>query len=601
MRMIFEQTMVASVMATVFAVAMALHLRPAVDDTVVKWWILAKILAVLPRLAQGLLFKRAKSANTVWMKWGRVMLFIDGLVWGSAGIFLMPVTDVTTMAVLVSTLCGVCAVASFVLHADWGACAAYTVPLLLPAGVFLVVGDHGSFGYYSAGSMMTFLALLLIAARRSERYIIEMLILRFNTDRITAKLATALQVSRNESRVKSEFLANMSHELRTPLHGILGLSRMLLKTSTRGRESDSLELIRRSGEHLLGLINGILDFSRLETQGLSLQREDFDIAVLIDDTTSMCLSNAMEKGLTLSCVVDLPRPYVVSADPSRVRQVLLNLIGNAIKFTDKGSIHVKVTEVGDDGAIVIRVEDSGIGIDPAEANRIFEPFVQADNSSRRRFGGTGLGLSISRRICRAMGGDISCTSVQGKGSTFICTLALERKAAPVAVVRPPLMLEELVGGEPDVERPLMRLTGRILLAEDNEVNAIVAHAILDQFGVLVERARNGYEVLERACTITNRPDLILMDCQMPEMDGYEASEKIREFEARHRLSRLPIVALTANALSHDRERCLEAGMDTYLSKPFAEADLQSILASYLLTPHGGRDGHDSGFYAARVQ
>jgi CheY-like chemotaxis protein len=286
----------------------------------------------------------------------------------------------------------------------------------------------------------------------------------------------------------------------------------------------------------------------------------------------MCTPGAVEKGLTLVSELDLPRPCIAVMDPFRLRQILLNLVGNAVKFTERGTVRLRVTETHGGDGLLIRVEDTGVGIAPTTLDRIFEPFVQVDSSNTRRFGGTGLGLSITRAICEAMGGTVSYRSTLGSGSTFEVALPLKR-------VRVPNASAPAAASPTAVEAPLH---GRVLLAEDNEINALVAQASLAHLGLEVEHVVNGFGVVERVCqTGSSRPDLVLLDCQMPEMDGFEAARRIREHELQNGLPRLPLIALTANVFPEDREQCRAAGMDDFLAKPFSTEQLREILSAHL--------------------
>jgi signal transduction histidine kinase/CheY-like chemotaxis protein len=572
MRMIFEQTSVAVFAATAFAFAVALHLRGGVSDQALLVWIVLKVAVVVPRIVHGRMFLRRKSDSLAWLSWGKAMLFLDGLVWGAAGVWLMPTNDTAAMTVLVATLAGVSAIAAFVLHADWPCCVAYTAPMQLP-GALMMLSRGDSFGVYGAFSILVFYALLLLATRRSEQHIVEMLTLRFTNDELTRKLSSALELARMENRAKNEFVANMSHELRTPLHGILGVSSMLLGSTPATNPREGLGVIRRCGEHLLGLINNILEYSRFGAQGIDLRPQQFDLVQLINDTIEMCTPSAIEKGLSLSAALELPRPCTVAMDPFRLRQILLNLVGNAVKFTEHGAVRVRVTETDAGKSVLIRVEDTGVGIAAATLDRIFEPFVQVDSSNTRRFGGTGLGLSITRSICHAMGGTISYHSTLGQGSTFEVALPLQRPyvqdvPAPFAV--------------PAATTERGPLRGKVLLAEDNEVNAVVAEASLTRLGLEVDRVASGVGVVERVCqTHSPRPNLVLLDCQMPEMDGFEAARRIREHEVKHGLPRLALIALTANVFPEDRDQCQAAGMDDFLAKPFSSDQLRDMVATHL--------------------
>ncbi len=577
MRMLFETPLPGMLLATAFAGALALQMRGAVPAAVLIGWVAAKCLVVLPRVVHALLFARRKNDSLAWLDWGIALLLFDGLTWGSAGVLLMVPDNPAAMTIVVASLCAVAAVATFALHVDSRACLAYTGGMIVPAiGYLLWRGD--TLGAYGATSVATFLALLLAAARRSERHVAELLALRFHNTRLTDQLTLALARTEQESHAKDVFVANMSHELRTPLHGILGLSRALGR-SVPPADRETVALIRRSGEHLLGLINNILEFSRFKAHGIDVHPTDVEVNRVIDDTVALCRPNAQERKLTLSTEILLAPTYVAITDPFRLRQILLNLLGNAIKFTEPGgSVVLRVDERHDRAGIVITVSDTGPGITPQMIDRLFEPFSQGDSSASRRHGGTGLGLHITREICQVLGGTISCRSELGRGSVFEVDLPLE--CGPPSDAGAVAATGESEPGE-------QRLRGAmVLLAEDNEVNAIVVEATLLRHGLQVEHVGNGLAVVDCLCTAGQRPDIVLLDCQMPEMDGFEACRRVRAYELEHGLERIPIVALTANVFQGDRERCREAGMDAFLGKPFTEQELHQVLAAHSLIRSG---------------
>jgi signal transduction histidine kinase/CheY-like chemotaxis protein len=590
MRMLFEGAPVATVAATVFAFALAWHLRPLVPEASLEIWLAAKCLVALPRVIHGLMFTRRRSDSLAWMTWGRCLLLLDGIAWGSAGILLVPSGDFAGMTILAASLCGVATIATFVIHTDWKSCVLFTAPSLLPLiGRFFFRLD--SFGLYGACAILTFLVLLLTAARRSERHVVELLTLRFENASLTTELSTALEKSNRESQAKDLFFANMSHELRTPLHGILGLARALA-ASVKPADRPAVKLIRKSGEHLLGLINNVLEFSRFEAQGIDVRPQEIDLPRTIDETVAMCVPNAVDRKIDLTSELQIALPCVALIDPFRLRQVLLNLIGNAVKFTDPGgSVHVEAQELNDGKEISIAVVDTGIGMDAAAVSALFQPFSQGDTSSTRRYGGTGLGLNITRSICRQMGGEVTCTSTLGKGSTFTVVLPLTRVAqkppASLGVTRPdPLPLDEGRAG------------ATVLLAEDNEVNTLVAKFALQRLGVDVVHVETGAAVVEHMCMAGRRPDLVLLDCQMPVMDGFEAARRIREFELLNGLQPAPLVALTANIFQSDRDKCREAGMNAFLAKPFSEEQLRDVLRVFGLVPKPAAGSEPDSSYAA---
>ncbi|MBF0392014.1 MAG: response regulator [Alphaproteobacteria bacterium] len=367
------------------------------------------------------------------------------------------------------------------------------------------------------------------------------------------------------ARAKSEFLAMMSHEIRTPLNGILGMVHLLRGTSLDGEQRDGLETIHQSGAALLSVLNDILDFSKLEARHLHLETTDFEPRALLASAAALMGPRAHDKGLELAVTVDEALPRLLRGDPNRLRQILLNFMGNAVKFTESGRIEVAARgEPAEDGLVRLRlsVGDTGIGIDQASQARLFTAFSQADASISRRFGGTGLGLAISRELVRLMDGEIGVDSAPGQGSTFwfSVTLPLGEESRPAAPSK-----------RPDLP-PL-----RILLAEDNPVNRVVAVGILQRNGHTVVAAADGAQAVE-ALERDGPFDLILMDVQMPGMDGLQATRAIRQGGWTG-----PILALTANAMRSDVELCLAAGMNGHVSKPFTPDSLFGAIAECLGT------------------
>lgn len=582
-RMMMAMATPATVAATLFAVLTTLFFHHQVANSLVHWWLGLKIGIAIPRIIQQEWHKyRGAPASQNWQRATLGLMLIDGFIWGLAGIWLTPANDLLTSTLIGVGLAGVATLATFTLHSNWVNNAAYCVPMVLPAAlVFLNRQDPLSL--YTGAGLLVFLTCLLSVAWRGQKHIVELIRLRFVTDRIAHDRETALQLAERQNAMKSQFVATMSHELRTPLHGILGLTRMIQSADLDLENRKRLGLVERSGEHLLSIINDILDFSRIEAGHLSVENQAFDLSDVLDDLVALTSVTASGKGLTLLTQVQLPRPCYVVGDAARVRQILLNLIGNAVKFTERGQIrlsaHRVVSQDGQHAPVVMRVSDSGIGIAPADLASIFDPFHQVDNSLGRRFGGTGLGLTISREICRAMQGEITCSSVQGQGSSFEVTLPLPAHTAAQAPA--PRRYDSTAPAPLDASRTPVALHGHVLLAEDNEVNAMVVEALLLRHGLTVEHVPDGLEVVHRMCGNHPRPDLVLMDCQMPAMDGFEATRQIRADEQSRGLARTPVVALTASALAEDSERCLGAGMDAHLPKPFREDQLLSVLLAHL--------------------
>jgi signal transduction histidine kinase/DNA-binding NarL/FixJ family response regulator len=390
-------------------------------------------------------------------------------------------------------------------------------------------------------------------------------------------LIEARQAAERSDHAKSAFLATMSHEIRTPMNGILGMAQLLGEQSLPDRERiDYARTILNSGKTLLTLLNDILDISKIEAGRLELEASPFDPAQLLGETQSLFSEYAEGKGLRTEATWDGP-PGCYRGDPHRLRQMLANLVGNAVKFTKQGHIRIEGREIARDerGALLeFSVTDTGIGISEDKQTLLFQPFSQVDSSTTRQFGGTGLGLSIVRSLAHLMGGEAGVESQPGSGARFWFRIPAEPAECP-APAPGSESAEALM-----VAEPAKRLQGRVLLVEDNPINRKVAEAILRKLGLSVATAEDGRQATEMIGS-GNVPDLVLMDVQMPVMDGYSATEWIRHWEAEGNRPRLPIIALTANAFAEDRQRCLDVGMDDYLSKPIVLDALKAMLEKWL--------------------
>jgi signal transduction histidine kinase/ActR/RegA family two-component response regulator len=389
-------------------------------------------------------------------------------------------------------------------------------------------------------------------------------------------LRRAKEAAEESARAKDIFLATMSHELRTPMNGVLGCTQLLKDSSLTDQQRELIETMHRSANALLTLVNDILDFSKIEAGKMTLEVADVDLRALVGDVMTLVGELAAKKGLAASVKIDSDVPEVFRGDPVRLRQILFNLVGNAIKFTERGGVTVAVSlqpEWQNSSDVVVlqwSVQDTGIGLTPEQQAHLFTAYTQADTSITSRFGGTGLGLMICRQLVELMGGTITVNSVVGQGSTFVYTTnllpAIHRDTGTASLVIDQRSSGEHVG-------PL-----RVLVADDNEINQVVTCKFLQKLGCQVEVARTGREAVEAIGRTTY--DVVLMDCDMPELDGYEATREVRRREEGMSM-RLPIMALTGHTSDEEMQKCLQAGMDRVVTKPVTLTVLRTHLKAFM--------------------
>jgi len=501
----------------------------------------------------------------------RVTVTLLAITWGVGGALVLPIVPFETTALLLVILAGLIASALTTLAADPLSVRGFLAGIALPVFVALATSDQ-SHHLAAAIVVAVFTLGMAIVARRAHITLVEHL-------RVTAQLAVSEEAAKRAesvmreardlaerlARARSAFLANMSHEIRTPMNAVLGFVELILDTELTTEQRRALELVRSSSEALLMILNDILDYSKIEAEHLELESIPFDVSKVVHATASLLAVRAREKHLELLAEVAPEVPRVMRGDPTRLRQVLMNLIGNAIKFTEQGEVVISVTAAANDGSATLRftVRDTGIGIAAENLGSVFREFTQADSTMTRRYGGTGLGLAISQRLVKLMGGEIRVTSEPGKGSEFAFTLSLPVEAAP-----------------PTQSMGLAALGGRrMLVVDDNPTNRRILREMLAAEGIKVDEAStaaDGLVALRRT-----RYDLAILDVQMPDMDGFQLVSQVR---ADKKLARTKLLMLTSAGQRGDGERCRELGIRGYLTKPISRADLLEALGTVLGSP-----------------
>jgi signal transduction histidine kinase/DNA-binding response OmpR family regulator len=544
-------------------------------------WLAAFGANVIFRSALSFAYRRASvlhwSEHTLfkWRAWLIGILAVSGFSWGIGPALLMTKVSGEQLALLLCVVMSASAVAVNSLSEYLrGALVYLAFALLLPAAAaWLAVGA-------SSESVMHLLALALFAGfcalamicRSANTAVRERLLSEMNLKAALVQASAAQEAAEAASAAKTEFLATMSHELRTPLNAVIGGAQLLrVEQVGSAQQAQHIDAIQQSGAHLLGLIENVLDLSRAESGEMPLYIEDFDLERCVRSALSIARLSAQPKGLYLFCDVDPNMPTWRRGDSKRLNQVVLNLLGNAVKFSSRGAITVRIEPtadvVGEDG-VRISIKDSGVGISANELQHVFDRFRQADQGSNRRFGGSGLGLAIVKLWITAMAGKVSATSVLGEGSTFVIDLPLA-----FGVSERPMEIEE-IDLKPTETAP--KIARHILVVEDDLMNQAVVCGLLRHAGHRMTVACNGTEALKAMAAATDI-DLVLMDLQMPDMDGLEATRRMREGQSGELGKSIPIVALTANAFAENRTQCLAAGMNDFLTKPVILKDLSDAI------------------------
>jgi signal transduction histidine kinase/DNA-binding response OmpR family regulator len=549
---------------------------PDAPHDLVLGWVAAVWLGALVRATWLFVASRRKVGDRGVRNGVRATVTVLALAWGVGGAIVLPIVPFETAALVLVVLAGIIASALTTLAADPLSIRGFIAGITLPVFVSLATSEQA---HDLAASIVVglFTVVMVLVARRAHQTLVDHL-------QVTARLAESEEAAKRAesvmreardlaervARARSAFLANMSHEIRTPMNAVLGFVELILDTELTTEQRRALELVRSSSEALLMILNDILDYSKIEAEHLELESIPFDVSKVVHATASLLAVRAREKHLELLAQVSADVPRAVRGDPTRLRQVLMNLIGNAIKFTEQGEVVVSVSSAASDGTakLTFAIRDTGIGIAAEHVGSVFKEFTQADSTMTRRYGGTGLGLAISQRLVRLMGGDLGVTSEVGRGSEFSFTLVLPVESAP-----------------PTRTTGLAALGGRrMLIVDDNQTNRRILREMLGAEGIKVDEAAtaaDGLVALRGAVTKKARYDLAILDVQMPDMDGFQLATAVRGEKA---IARTNLLMLTSAGQRGDGERCRELGIRGYLTKPISRSDLLEALGTVLAGP-----------------
>ncbi len=589
LRFVYGRMRTAAIMSIVTSLGFALALLPFFSKAHILGWVVAIQVTGIGRLCLWRWFMRSDPGveqTRVWERRCLLMSVAAAATWSLGMVAMLPAHDHAQAALLAVALLGVTSVAATSLATNFPTSLCFVLVSLGPLIGALRAGP-AHVEQVLGLMLLVCMGALIRTAWTTARATGKLMRAEIELGMAVRETRAAQESAERASLAKSRFLATMSHEVRTPLNGVHGLAELLEGTPLDSMQREHVRLLRRSAENLRDIVNDVLDFSKIEAEQMEISHIEFEPRQLVQDIMELWRDRARRSNLRLEQVVAEDLPQRVRGDPLRLRQIITNFIGNALKFTDKGLIELQVGLADENTAgatelttLRIAVRDTGIGIAPEAAKRVFDAFTQVDASYARRFGGTGLGLAICRRLVDLMGGRIGVDSEPGVGSTFWFTVPVEMVPASDAV--PEESISGILHSPPDTitvaAAPALR--GRILIVEDNAINRVVCGAMLTRLGLEYATANEGRDGIAQG--ERGQFDLVLMDCQMPGIDGYEATRELRKRNALARNGQpLPILALTANAFDEDRERARESGMDAFLSKPLRLEELRDALARWL--------------------